>query len=90
MMKISTTLAAVIGFAALAACGGEAEDTTLNAEDNALMTDMNAGMDMNMTDMNADMNMMTTDNLTVDANNVTVVDNTTGTTTDTNTAGNTL
>lgn len=56
-MKISTTLAAVIGFAALAACGGNTEDNTANMDENAMMTDMNAGMDMNMTDMNADMNM---------------------------------
>ena len=54
-MKLSTTLAVAIGFAALAACGGREEETTANADENAMMTDMNAGMDMNMTDMNAGM-----------------------------------
>ena len=87
MMRISSTLAAVIGFAALAACGGEAEDNTLNADDNAMMTDMNAGMDMNMTDMNAGMNM----DMNADMNAGTDLNTTnTGNTTDTNTAGNTL
>ncbi len=89
-MKISTTLAAVIGFAALAACGG-GEDTTANADENAMMTDMNAGMDMNMTDMNGmDMNM-TDMNAGTDMNMTGNTDmNMTGNTMDMNTTGNTM
>ena len=69
-MRTTSKLAMAIAFAALAACGGQEANNDMN------MTDLNATTDMNATmDMNADMNMGT-DNLTVDANNVTVVENT--------------
>lgn len=75
-MKITTLLATMAGFAALAACGGEAdENLATNVDDNLMMEDnlvlppddmnmdMNMGNDMNMVDNVGD-NMMdnTTDN----------------------------
>ena len=51
-MKIIKSFAIAAGLAALAACGGGAEENTA---------------------ANTDANMMATDNLTIDANNVTVV-----------------
>ena len=76
-MKITSKLAIVTAFAALAACGGggdEANNTDMNMTDLNATTDMNAGMtDLNATDLNA----TGADNLTVAANNVTVVENTT-------------
>ena len=83
-MKIIKSLAIAAGIAALTACGGGAE------EDNAANVDANLTTDMNM-DMN-----MPADNMTLEANNVTVVneggnatDNATGNAAD-NTAANTL
>jgi len=73
-MKITSKLAIVTAFAALAACGGtEANNTDANmtADMNAGMTDMNADMNAGMTDMNAmDLNATTDLNATgnVDAN----------------------
>ena len=61
-MKITKLLATVAGLAALTACGGG--DTDADANMDANMTDMNAGMDMNMP----------ADNMTLEANNVTVVE----------------
>ena len=60
-MKITKLLATAAGLAALTACGGGADDT---ANVDANLTDMNAGMDMNMP----------ADNMTLEANNVTVVE----------------
>ena len=69
-MKISTTLAAMVGSAALAACGGATNEDAANV-DNGLMienlgtSDMNMSTDMNMgtdvstgsTDMNTETDM---------------------------------
>ena len=60
-MKITKLLATAAGLAALTACGGGTDDT---ANVDANLTDMNAGMDMNMP----------ADNMTLEANNVTVVE----------------
>ena len=61
-MKITKLLATAAGLAALTACGGGETDTTENVDAN--LTDMNSGMDMNMP----------ADNMTLEANNVTVVE----------------
>jgi hypothetical protein len=61
-MKITKLLATAAGLAALTACGGNDTNTADNADAN--LTDMNAGMDMNMP----------ADNMTLEANNVTVVE----------------
>jgi hypothetical protein len=60
------TLAAIVGCAALSACGGGASEDTVNTDnsmmiDNLGTTDMNmdANMDMNATDMNATDSMPT-------------------------------
>lgn len=93
-MKISTTLAALVGCAALAACSGSNDQTT-NADNGMMMdnlgtTDMNMGTDMNVgttdmnmgTDMNAgtttDMNTGTDINATGDTTNAAGTGNTTG------------
>ena len=60
-MKITKLLATAAGLAALTACGG-GDTETENVDAN--LTDMNAGMDMNMP----------ADNMTLEANNVTVVE----------------
>ena len=72
-MKITKLLAISAGMAALAACSGGAEDNTANADANMAMEE-NLDMNMGNTDMNA-MNDM--GNVTVNADNVTVVDNAT-------------
>ena len=76
-MKISTTLAAVIGCAGLAACSGGTDEDVANV-DNGIMidnlgttdmnmgTDLNIGTDMNTSDMNADMDMNVTGDTTND------------------------
>jgi hypothetical protein len=61
-MKITKLLATAAGLAALTACGGNDTNTAENVDAN--LTDMNAGMDMNMP----------ADNMTLEANNVTVVE----------------
>jgi len=61
-MKITKMLAIAAGLAALTACGGGNDNTAENMDAN--LTDMNAGMDMNMP----------ADNMTLEANNVTVVE----------------
>ena len=61
-MKITKLLATAAGLAALTACSGADTDTAENVDAN--LTDMNAGMDMNMP----------ADNMTLEANNVTVVE----------------
>ncbi len=61
-MKITKLLATAAGLAALTACGGGDTNTAENVDAN--LTDMNAGMDMNMP----------ADNMTLEANNVTVVE----------------
>ena len=61
-MKITKLLATAAGLAALTACGGGETNTAENMDAN--LTDMNAGMDMNMP----------ADNMTLEANNVTVVE----------------
>ena len=61
-MKITKLLATAAGLAALTACGGNDTNTAENMDAN--LTDMNAGMDMNMP----------ADNMTLEANNVTVVE----------------
>ena len=61
-MKITKLLATAAGLAALTACGGGDTDTAENVDVN--MTDMNAGMDMNMP----------AENVTLEANSVTVVE----------------
>ena len=60
-MKITKLLATAAGLAALTACSGADTDTAENVDAN--MTDMNAGMDMNMP----------AENVTLEANSVTVV-----------------
>lgn len=62
-MKITKLLATAAGLAALTACGGGSE-TNADANLDANLTDMNAGMEMNMP----------ADNMTLEANNVTVVE----------------
>ena len=60
-MKITKLLATAAGLAALTACSGADTDTAENVDAN--LTDMNAGMDMNMP----------AENVTLEANSVTVV-----------------
>lgn len=67
MMKLKIAVATVVGCMALAACGGNNSDDTMNADAN--MTDMNAGMtDYNTT---TDMNAGTTDINAADGMNAT-------------------
>ena len=70
-MKITKLLATAAGLAALTACGGgDTASENMDANLDANLTDMNAGMDMNMP----------ADNMTLEANNVTVVEGANATT----------
>ena len=75
-MKITKLLATAAGLAALTACGGG--DTTADANVDANLTDMNAGMDMNMP----------AENVTLEANSVTVVEGADANATDMNADAN--
>jgi hypothetical protein len=88
VMKLRIAVATIFGCMALAACGGNDSEDTMNTDAN--MTDLNAGMtDLNTTmDTNAAMTDM---NVTTDVNATSNMDmNATGNATDTtNTTSNT-
>lgn len=67
-MKITTTLAAALAFATLAACtGGGEQNNVENVDANMMMTDNLGATDMNM-DMNADMNTGMNTDMNADMN----------------------
>lgn len=70
MMKLRLTLATLAGCAALAACGGAAEDNAANVDMNAGMTDLNAGMTADMNAMDANMSLNATDGMNATENAV--------------------
>jgi hypothetical protein len=77
-MRKLIALAAIMGCAALAACGGDAGEETVNVDNGMMMenldtTTMDMNADMNM-DMNADMNA----DMNTDANMTGNTENTTG------------